>query len=683
MRKKRVTKVLALLISVTMLLALFTACAQDPTPDAPPPETGEETPAPEGDEQGEEGAQVDGEEVQAGGEEPVAPSNFQQAPMLDGLDLPPVDERLPVNPLVIEPWESIGTYGGTWRKQTTLGLRPHTMAAIGYYEGGGLVVWNQEMTEVIPNLVSSFEISDDATSITFTLRDGLRWSDGHPMTTADVLFWFDAFLSHPEVNPGWQTAALRIDRVEVVDEITFTFVYNDVNPLAIYGLAWHQWEPNFMPKHYLSQFHPDFDDDAEQRADDAGFDNWVGYFGDRRDRFINPDLPTMAPWVLTTDGAAATVLVYERNPFFWAVDTAGNQLPYIDSVLVSIVETDDIAMMAAAAGEIDMQMAVFSNTFENFPFLMEHADQGGYTVHTSEVPEPNIFSLFLNLAHPDPYIRELFQSADFRHALSYAINRELFIATHATVGPVSATPRNFVPAQGQFYDAEWEAANTTFDPDRANQMLDDLGLDNRNAAGTRLMANGEPLNIVIDVPSFVPFWNDFGLFYADNFSAVGINTVVNFLDPSLWDERKGANDFDATAMGSSGGFATLSLQEINDWTGYLGWGWTTAFQRGFIMNRSALAAGEDVEPMDVPAEIQRLWELGAEVAVEVDANRRAQLIDEIFQIHKDNLFVLGLSTRLPAIWIVGDNFRNVPTLVWDWPFGTGGTGRPSQYFFAD
>ena len=657
---KNARKVLVLLMSAVMLLAILASCGtNDP---APPP--------------------ADAPAGEAVTEEPPVPSNFQQAPMLDGLDLPPVDERLPVNPLVVEPWERIGTYGGTWNKVVTLGHRAHALAAIGHYEGHGLVVWDIEMREVIPNIVSSFEMSADATSITFTLREGLRWSDGHPMTTADVLFWFEAQGSHPDVNPGWEGAAIRIDRVDVVDDITFTFVYNVPNPLAIYDLAWNQWNAQFLPQHYMYQFHPDFDDGAIERASAAGFDNWVGYFNDRADRQINPDLPTMAPWVLQTDGAIATVLIFERNPFFWAVDTAGNQLPYIDNVIIDIVETADIVLMRAVAGDIDMQIAQL-DPFTNFPFLMEHADQAGYQVHTSEIPEPNVFSIFLNLAHHNPYKREIFQSVDFRHALSYALNRESIIATHLTVGPVSSTPRNFTPAAGgQFYDPEWSAANTTFDQDRANQLLDGLGLDNRNAAGIRLMPNGEPLTMTLDVPNFVPEWIDFGIAVADNWQDVGIGVTANSLDPPLWSERRDANDFDVTAMGSSGGFATLSLGEVNAWTGFRGVEWTTSFMQGFQINHAALEAGADVEPMDVPEEIQRLWYLGAAVGLEPNEARRMQILDEIFQIHKDNLFVLGIGTRLPAIFIVSDNMHNVPHLIWDWPFGVGGHGRPSQYFFS-
>ena len=678
---KKVCKLFALLLTFVLLFSVLGACAQDPTPDPPdtPPANGDvDTPDPTDDENGEAGEAGEVGEVEI-------PSAFQQAPMLDGLDLPPVDERLPVNPLVIEPWDTIGTYGGTWRKSVTIGTRAHGLAAIGFYEGHGLIVWCMEMRDVVPNLAESMEMSADGTTVTFTLREGLRWSDGHPMTTADVLFWFEARESHPEVNPGWEAATIRIDRVEVIDETTFSFVYNTANPLAFYELARFNWNSQFLPKHYMSQFHPDFDDGAEQRAEDEGFDSWIGLFGDRANWQVNPDLPTMAPFVLTTDGGdAAATLIYERNPFFWAVDPAGNQLPYIDQVIVDIVESEDIALMRAAAGEIDLQMATITESFLNFPFLAENADSGGYEVRTYEYAEPNVLGIYVNMAHGNPYLREVFRAVEFRQALAYALNRDLIIATLLTVGPVSSTPRNFSPFPGSpFYDPEWSYAFTTHDLDRANQLLDDMGLDERNAAGTRLLPNGEPLQIVIDVPLFVTLWLDLGIMVADQLQEVGIDAVANGLEPALWNERLNSSEFDITAMGSTGGFASMNINEINIYTGFRNLDWTTAFQQGLIVNRQALAAGEDVEPMDVPADIQRLWELGAAIVVEVDEAARLEMLNEVFQLHKDNLYILGIGTRLPGIYVVSNRMSNVPPLLGDWNFGVGGTGRPSHFFFID
>ena len=664
-------KLLALLLSAVMLFALLAACGTD-TPESPTAAT-ETSPT-----EAETPATVTEFEVPTEiAEEPAdAPAQFRQAPMLDGRDLPPVNERLPINPLVVTPYDTIGTYGGTWNKSVILGNRIHALATIGMYEGRNWVVWNYDRTEIVPNLATSLEASPDGTTFTITLREGLRWSDGAPMTSSDVLFWFEAQESHPDINPGWATAAVKVERVEIVDEITFRLVYNVPAPLmAIQFAAW-QWSTQFLPQHYMEQFHIDFSDNAEALASEAGFDSWVSHFADRADWQVNPDKPTMGPFILMTEGAAATALVYERNPFFFAVDTEGNQLPYIDSVVINIVESPDITLMRTAAGEIDMQVATLLEDFLNFPFLAENAAGGNYSVHTFEFAEAGVLDFHINSAHRDPYVRAVFGNPEFRKALSHALDRETIIATHLTVGPVSSTPRNYSPAPNSvFFDPAWSSAYTTFDLDRANQMLDEIGLDNRNSAGIRLLANGEPLSMIIDVPTFNDLWLDLALAVADYWREVGMIVSVNSLEPALWTQRREANDFDVSAN-TGDGFAVLSQSALNSYTGFLSAAWGNFYQQGFIIERIA----QRTDGMEVPADIQRLWELGAAIVTEVNEARRLELLNEVFQIHKDNLFVVGIGTRLPGIYIVGNHFKNVPPLDGDWGFGATGHGRASQYF---
>ena len=662
---KNLRKTLALLLSAVIMLPIITACGAGATPQDGA--GGQAAPA---------AAAADAAPAADATEE--TPSRFQQSPMLDGRDLPPVDERLPVNPLVITPHETIGTYGGTWRKAVVVGLRGHALAGVKSYEGRNLIVWNKERTEIVPNLVVALPtISDDARTFTFTLREGLRWSDGAPMTTADVLFWFEARESHPSVNPGWAASPIRIDEVIVHDETTFSVVYNVPNPLAIYDFARHAGNPFFQPKHYLSQFHPDFNDDAEALAEAAGFGDWVLHFNDRMGFVENHELPTMAPFVLQTDGAGASTLIFERNPFFWAVDTAGNQLPYIDNVIIDIVESEDITMMRTAAGEIDMQMAVFTETFLYFPFLAENAAAGDFEVRSFDIIESGAINLHVNIAHLDPYRRAVFGDARFRHAMAYALDRDFIIATQLTVGPVSSTPRNFSPYPGSpWFNEAWSSANTTYDPDRANQLLDEMGLTERDATGMRLMPNGQPITLIIDVPLFDAAFIDLGIAVADYFRAVGIDASANSLEPALWSQRGLANEWDGAMMRGSGGFPWGSLHDINDYTGFRNASWMIYYQNEFIRSR---LRGEPVD--DVPPEVLRLWELGTMASQEINEARRNEIFEEIFQIHKDNLFVLGIGTILPGIYVVNNRMGNVPPLHADWDFGHGGHGRPSQYFF--
>jgi len=664
-KKMKNKKTLALLSLLLIMSMIFSACGTPASTPDTPSNTGDTT------------APADDTSDAGTADTPATPSNYQQSPYLDGQSLPPVDERLPSDPLVVVPYEKVGAYGGTWTQSVILGNRLHALAGLGQYEGRGLVVWDMELKEIIPNIAASWEMSADAMSYTFTLREGLKWSDGHPMTTDDILFWFEARESNLEINPGYTGAASKVVSVDVADELTFTITYNVPAPLAIYGLASFQWNPMFLPKHYLSQFHIDYSDNAEELAEEAGMPSWAEHFGDRADQWFNHEVPTMAPFILMNESAGAASLMFERNPYFWAVDTEGNQLPYIDEAIVHIVEDGDTAKMRAIAGEFDLQHATVTENFLDFPLFAEHADSAGYQVFITEYAEPNAMNIHLNIAHEDPGKRAIFGSSEFRHAISYTLDRDTIIGTLFTVGPHKSTPRNFSPAPNSLYfDEAWSSANTTFDLDIANEMLDELGLDKRNSAGFRLMPNGEELVIVIDVPNFDPSWIDVGIMVADCLVAAGINASATSIDPPLWGERREANDFDMTMMTGGGGFPTVSLGNINDYTGAINRDWPVTFQFGYINMRMA-----DEDLSDVPPEILELWELGTKIIAEPNADTREKLLQDIFDIHRENLFILGIGTRLPGFYLVKDYVHNVPHLDLDWSFGNTGHGRPSQYFF--
>ena len=153
---------------------------------------------------------------------------YSEAPALAEMvangDLPPVEERLPANPLVVEPIDDIGVYGGTW---LTFGDNTSRLSNLVIWQDIGLLMWNNEQNATVPSLVESWEISDDSQEYTFKLRDGLRWSDGAPMTADDVLFWYEDVISNDElraVKPGFmRTPNGTVGTVEKIDDVTVVF----------------------------------------------------------------------------------------------------------------------------------------------------------------------------------------------------------------------------------------------------------------------------------------------------------------------------------------------------------------------------------------------------------------------------------------------------------------------------
>jgi peptide/nickel transport system substrate-binding protein len=614
----------------------------------------------------------------SGGTASSGAGKYKQAPILNNKNLPPVDQRLPADPLVITPVGNIGKYGGMWRQSVLIDHKEQTMAYSGYYEGRNLVVWSIDHKEIIPNLASSYTISPDGKDYTFVLRRDLKWSNGDPFTTEDIRFWFEDYYS---VSDLYQGPGLN-GTIEIKDPITFVIHFNGPNPLFIYTMAWYTQGLGiniefFYPDEYLKKFHKKYNNNVDAEARAAGFSGWQEYFRAKRNYIDNAELPTMSPWMLTTKDPSAATMVFERNPYFWAVDTAGNQLPYIDTVQVNIVGSPDVAKMRGVAGEEDMQISTIMENFSDYPLFAENVGTGNYKVFTSFPAEPNAMNIHINSQPKDAGKRAIMGKADFRKALSLALNRENIINVSFSVGPQKSTPRNFAPYPGSNYlDLEMANNYAQYDSARANSMLDALGLNRKNAAGKRLLPDGRVLTLVIDVPTYADDWINIGTQIAECWQAVGLDVSARAIAPSQWDQRVQSNDYDVSVMTGFGGFAVPSPSEINAYTGYNNYDWPVAYQVGNIIWRTT--GGKDGFEPD--ADIKRLWELGSAAVVEGDSAKRDALIKDIFSIHKKNQYVLGIGTRLPFLYIVKNTMHNVPPLEVGYVMGAGGHGRSSQYY---
>lgn len=610
-------------------------------------------------------------------------ANYKEAPALTARaekgEIPALAERLPEDPMVITPKDGVGQYGGTWRQSVTQGTKNHACHSIGYYGAKALVVWNEDKSEIVPNLASSYEISEDAKTFTFTLRKGLKWSDGQPLTMDDVEFWFNGFRKNTEINPDqseWTGVELK-----KVDDYTFQLVYPTPQPLLMSKFSYNDESYFFLPKHYMAQFHPDYAAEGELDANltKYGLSDWVRLFKDRMDGQINPEFPMMGPWILKTDAATSNQLIFERNPYYWAVDTEGNQLPYIDTCIINIVESADVAKMKAIAGEFDLAFACIQENFSDYPLFAEHAEEQNYTINTSPFDEPNGMNIHFNITNRNESIRKVTEQANFRKAMSLGLNRADIIATFWTVGPYASDPSQSSTYPGSpYYDEDWVKEFTDFDAETANKMLDELGMTNYDADGYRLAPDGNPFALVISVPNYADEWIDIGEMLAKQWREnVKVNITANSIDPSLWNERCDANDFDMSIHTGGSAWATYSLTELNNWAYYRGFGWSSRFMSGNYMWRNDPSQEGAVEPLP---EIKRLWELGFAIIEEVDEAKREEMRKEIFQIHKDNLFVLGIGTRLPAIWLLKNYMHNVWPLDQSWSFGFTGHARPEQYW---
>jgi peptide/nickel transport system substrate-binding protein len=608
---------------------------------------------------------------------------YQQAPMLDdrvaGGELPPVEERLPKSPLVIEPVESIGQYGGVWRSGLRGGGDNAWIARSVAYEG--LVRYDHQWENVIPNLAESWDVNEDATEYTFTLREGMKWSDGHPFTSQDIAFAVEMF-RHPEypANSNWIEVQGNPVNVEVIDDVTFKFVFDIPNGMLVDTLATINGTMiATIPKHYCSQFNPDYNPDANQLAADAGFQNWTFLMQDKcawgweTSRWTNPDLPTINPWVvkepLTGD---APRIVWERNPYYWKVDTEGNQLPYIDRLDMRVSESVEELTLMALNGEIDWQDRHIA-TNANRAVFYDGQESGDY--HLGKIIQANSATLVLqlNLNHDDPVKRELFQNKDFRIGLSHAIDREEIIDV-VFIGqgePFQVAPRPESP----FYDEEMAKQFTEFEPELAIQHLEAAGLTETNNSGTRLMSDGRPARITVDVIAALrPEWIDMLELIQIQLAQVGVEIEINNIDRTLFYEKRPSNDYDAQVWAGDGG-----LDVIQEPRYYFPANtesvWAYKWQAWYTGANPDIAE----EPVDWAKQQMALYD---ELNAQGDPERRAELMREILEIAKENFPVIGVSLMPDGYFIARNNLRNVPSgMINAWLFPQPGGYDPAQWYF--
>jgi len=585
---------------------------------------------------------------------------FNEAPMLaeqvKAGTLPPVDERLPENPYVEPVQERVGDYGGTWRRAILGGGDQHNMVrTIGYHN---LVRWDPTWTKVQPHIAESYDVSDDATTFTFHLRKGMKWSDGEPFTADDIMFWYEDVLMNKELTPGidplW-TVGGKPMTVEKVDDETVVFKFDAPYATFIDRIAYgFGAPPTLYPKHYLMQFHKKYNPDGIAALVDAaqGINDWVGLFNSKVGPtwttvyWQNPDLPTLHGWRLTNAYGTASRIIAERNPYYFAVDPEGNQLPYIDRVVYDQVEDTEVALLKALNGEIDYQLRHIGNP-DNKAVIFENQQKGNYHLFDVGNSSANQPTFYFNLTSTDPVKREIFQNRDFRVALSYAIDRQTVVdVVYLGQGEISqAAPRPDSP----FYVERLAKQYTEYDPDKAEELLDKAGFDKKNADGWRLGPDGNPISFVIlaspgdgrpeTAEMVVKYWQD-----------VGVNAQFRVVDRGLMTTALIGNDYDGYVWDSPGG----ASDAITDPRGYFPFNKTVIFiaplWAEWNMNH---ANGE--EP---PAEVKKQIELYNTIDSLIDPDARTERMKEVLNMAADYFYSIGIRQPPPGFGIVKNNMHN-------------------------
>ena len=344
--------------------------------------------------------------------------------------LPSVKERIGEDPLVIKPVHEIGRYGGTIRRGFT---GPGDWSAgVRFCGNDSLVHWDVTGTKPTPLAAKSWQFSDGDKTLTIHLRRGMKWSDGKPFTADDFVFWFEDLYKNKDLVPSpspYLTTKSGPAELEKIDTYAVRWKFKDpywvfvvilTGPTGFGGQA-HDSHVSalggYAPAHYLKQFHPKYvsKEELDQKVKEGKFDNWVNLLKFKADWGLNPELPVISPW-RTTQGRNTATWVLERNPYYFGVDTEGNQLPYVDKVVLTLGENLEVINLRAIAGEYDWGERHLD--LQKLPVFIENQQKGSYKVHLDPGGIGSDAALLCNQSYEaDAEIAKWLTNADFRRAL--------------------------------------------------------------------------------------------------------------------------------------------------------------------------------------------------------------------------------------------------------------------------
>ena len=606
---------------------------------------------------------------------------YNEAPMLQvkvaAGELPSVEERLPEEPKVIEPIEEIGQYGGVMQLVTGVRYVCYTM-----FEGINQKIagFTLDGKEIIPNVAKGWDLSEDYKTYTLYLRKGMKWSDGEPFTADDILFWYQDIILNDELTPvkpkQWMPGGEPM-KVKKIDDYTIQLEFSVPHLTVIEVMSGYVLCA--YPKHYVKKYHIKYNAKADEIAREEGYDHWWQAFQwHSADPTLGEDgedlnRPTVKPWVLKKVDAAQN-RYYERNPYYWKVDTAGNQLPYIDEVTLMSVATSEIVALKAMSGEITT--AALGLDFSDYPVYKKNEEKGGYKICLYEpTGTGSAFSYAFNYTHKDPVLKKIFNDIRFRQATSLAINREEISKT-VFFGKTSPYMASVPPTWTGFEN--WMATYyTEHNPQKANALLDEMGLKWDKEQNYRLKPDGKTLHIVAE---YCLQW--MGAYpvkvlelIKEYWAKIGIKVTIKQVTEHFNFERMAANEHDLCPWNTDGAAETLAranypLRLMPPWH------WADIAMGGPEWRRWYDTKGKEGE--EPPEVIKRIFNLADEwlATSRTEEEKYRKLTNELIALNVKGLYLIGTVRAIPWPVIIRNDVRNAVREGGLWEYST----RPEQWF---
>lgn len=569
------------------------------------------------------------------------PVELTESPFLKGKGLPAVKDRMPKEPKIsneMSPKEldyKIGKYGGTLR---TVRMDP-------VWDG---VVWTLDTEpllnspsrlgeEITPNVVKSYKASADQKEFTFVLRDGMKWSDGQPVTTDDVKFQFEDVIMNKDITPifpQWLRAGGAVDgtpaTLEIADSLTFKIKFDKPYGGFPLQLTTGDYQDLIKPSHYLKKFHKKYSDPKEldKLVADAKFQpgEWYNLFNRKAPSGWNAGYPeaigypVLYPYVPVQDGDKR---IFERNPYYFKIDKQGQQLPYIDKVESTFVQNLEMASVKILAGEVDFSYEWAPIT--KVALYKENEAKSGIKLLTKTTLHRTAADIFLNMTYKDPVWRKVVQDIRFRQALNLALNKKEIVDT---VYYGLAKPSDM--------------EGTEYNIDEANILLDEMGMT-KGADGFRVGPDGKKFTMYFTYSNWMTAFAPTAQLISEQWKQLGLDIKLKQVENTLSDQLVSANEVEISMMFSHGPVLAM----YNDW-GYDRW--------GRLWNLYYTTNGKEGE--EPPADVKKFYKLVD--SIKVLPNDEAQKArEQIREEMKKNLWYFIPAEDVSQPVVINAKLKNV------------------------
>jgi peptide/nickel transport system substrate-binding protein len=605
---------------------------------------------------------------------------MKESPMLRAMveagELPPLEERLPENPHVVEVVNEIGRHGGT--------LYGAGIGFDGIRDTRQMIGMDKTLylgPDGVEPGYAEFEMSSDAKTLTLYFREGMKWSDGEPFSAEDMVFWYEDILLEEDLTPAissYFTPGGEVFDMVKVDEYTLQWKFAEPHPNIVFLLAHSVGTGLHWPKHYLSQFHKNYvseEDMADLVAETEGANTWYDVFNMNRARWFtipqNKEMPTIGPYMVDrrrTDG-----IDFVRNPYYWRVDPEGNQLPYIDRIHITDVANVELFNAKVVSGEIDLTTG-FQTSAVNLPLYKQGEQEGLYDLLMWNTADSSDIFLTLNPYPEDPVLQPVFFDKRFRQAVSLAVNRQEIIDV-LFFGLGQSVQVTNIP-ESSYYQPEFQSAYADYDPARANDLLDDMGLewDSRNEYRLRPDGSG-PLGWTITYLRRNESWIKTAELCVEYWKELGLDVKMKEVGQGLYNELINANEVEMTVWHADDQSEHRFTFQTGIYTPYDRI-WHTCMARPW--NDWFNSEGESgVEP---PSEIKRLGEWVEIMRTAVDDEDRIEAGREILEYQAEHVMSIGIA-RIPKPVVRNKALGNVPEkATTGWDFMGPAFVYPQQYY---